>query len=175
MGGDQQDLLTGEEITQQDCVLAIDPGVIGAWAILDAKGRLVACDDLPVAGEKAQRMVAPAVLVAQLQPYINRLRIVVFERVHSMPKQGVSSSFKFGRAFGIVEGVVTGLGLATAYVTPQAWKKHWKLKGGDENKDASRQLALQRWPQHAHLMARKKDHGRAEAALIAAYYQSSEG
>ena len=37
-----------------------------------------------------------------------------------------------------------------------------------QDKDASRQLAIQEWPHIAHLAFRRKcDHGRAEAALIA--------
>jgi hypothetical protein len=36
-------------------------------------------------------------------------------------------------------------------------------------KERSRQMALQRWPDQAKLLGRKRDHGRAEAMLIAAY------
>lgn len=81
-----------------------------------------------------------------------------------MPKQGVSSSFKFGRSLGLVEGVCDGLGIPVQWVTPNRWKKAMRL-GAD--KEASRQLAIRRWPEQAALFARKKDHGRAEAALIA--------
>jgi hypothetical protein len=50
-------------------------------------------------------------------------------------------------------------------VEPTAWKKFHQLRGGD--KEASRQRALQLCPAAHALLARKKDHGRAEAALIA--------
>ena len=51
-------------------------------------------------------------------------------------------------------------------IEPTAWKRFHQLRGGD--KEASRQRALQLFPSaHAHaLLARRKDHGRAEAALI---------
>ena len=47
------------------------------------------------------------------------------------------------------------------------WKKFHALRGGD--KEAGRQRALQLFPAAHALLARKKDHGRGEAALIALY------
>jgi hypothetical protein len=43
------------------------------------------------------------------------------------------------------------------------------IPGGRENKDASRQKASMLFPKFAHLWARKKDDGRAEAVLLAHY------
>ena len=50
-------------------------------------------------------------------------------------------------------------------IEPTAWKKFHGLRGGE--KEASRQRALMLFPSAHALLARKKDHGRAEAALIA--------
>ncbi len=50
-------------------------------------------------------------------------------------------------------------------IEPTAWKKFHGLHGGD--KELSRQRALQLFPSAHALLTRKKDHGRAEAALIA--------
>jgi Holliday junction resolvasome RuvABC endonuclease subunit len=143
-------------------VVGIDPGIVGGWAIVTTDGDLLAAGDLPVAGAGAQRMVSGPLLrdiVAEHQPS----RAVV-EQVSAMPKQGVSSSFKFGRAVGVAEGVMDGMGVSISWVTPGRWKKAMGL-GAD--KEASRQKAIRRWPGMASLFARKKDHGRAEAALIA--------
>jgi hypothetical protein len=52
-------------------------------------------------------------------------------------------------------------------VEPSAWKKFHKLHGKD--KEGSRQRALQLFPEADALLARKLDHGRAEAALLALY------
>jgi len=49
--------------------------------------------------------------------------VVYVENVHSMPGQGVASSFQFGRNLGKLEGVLGALHIKTKYVTPQAWKK----------------------------------------------------
>ena len=47
----------------------------------------------------------------------------MIEQVHSMPKQGVASSFKFGRHYGFLLGVLTALGIPYQTVTPQKWQK----------------------------------------------------
>jgi hypothetical protein len=52
-------------------------------------------------------------------------------------------------------------------VEPSAWKKYWHLPGKD--KEAARQRALPLFPAAHTLLARKRDHGRAEAALLALY------
>jgi hypothetical protein len=50
-------------------------------------------------------------------------------------------------------------------IEPSAWKKFHGLRGKD--KELSRQRALQLFPAAHALLAHKKDHGKAEAALIA--------
>src|SRR5262249_31888111 len=89
------------------------------------------------------------------------------ERAQAMPKQGASSGFKYGRATGALEGVLACCEIATTIVEPSVWKKFHQLRGGD--KEAARQRALQLFPASHALLARKKDHGRAEAALVALY------
>src|SRR5262249_22780180 len=89
----------------------------------------------------------------------------VIERAQAMPKQGASSGFKYGRAVGAIEAVIALCGIPLTIIEPTAWKKHYGLRGGD--KEASRQRALQLFPTAHAMIARKKDHGRAEAALIA--------
>ncbi len=50
-------------------------------------------------------------------------------------------------------------------VRPQEWKKLFNLIGKD--KDAARLLVLDYFPDQAGLFVRKKDQGRADAALVA--------
>jgi hypothetical protein len=50
-------------------------------------------------------------------------------------------------------------------IEASAWKKFHYLHGGD--KEPAPQRALQLFPNAHAMFARKKDHGRAEAALIA--------
>jgi len=87
------------------------------------------------------------------------------ERAQAMPKQGASSGFKYGRAVGAIEAVLACCEIPFTIIEPTAWKKFHQLRGGE--KEASRQRALMLFPAAHALLARKKDHGRAEAALIA--------
>jgi crossover junction endodeoxyribonuclease RuvC len=74
-------------------------------------------------------------------------------------------SFAFGRARGVIEGVLAACGLPCKFITPACWKRAVGLTLA--SKDAARSEAIRRWPGHAALFARVKDDGRAEAALIA--------
>lgn len=48
---------------------------------------------------------------------------VVLEKVHSMPGQGVASTFTFGQGYGQLQGVVAALGLQCIEVLPNKWMK----------------------------------------------------
>jgi crossover junction endodeoxyribonuclease RuvC len=149
-------------------VLGIDPGIRGGLAIITVNGGaplLVDAIDIPVTGVGAKERVDILAIrdwVAQHAPQHG-----VIERAQAMPKQGASSGFKYGRAVGAIEAAITLCEIPLTIVEPSLWKKFHGLRGGD--KESGRQRALQLFP-HAHaLLARKKDHGRAEAALIALY------
>lgn len=142
------------------CILGVDPGVSGAVAFyFPARPDLIAAEDVPVAGGEID--------AATLAQRINQLApsVAIIEQVGAMPKQGVSSTFKFGMAYGTVRGVVQALGIPMHLVTPTRWKKHFRL---DADKEKARALALRLWPETRHF-SRKKDHGRAEAALLARF------
>src|SRR5262249_46209956 len=87
------------------------------------------------------------------------------ERAQAMPRQGASSGFKYGRGTGALEAIITICGVALEVVEPAIWKKTFRLRGKD--KEAARQRALELFPTAHHALARRKDHGRAEAILIA--------
>jgi crossover junction endodeoxyribonuclease RuvC len=149
--------------------LGIDPGVRGGLAIVEiddgAAPRLVDAVDIPTVGTGAKERVDVLALRAWIQTHHpDRAGI---ERSQAMPKQGASSGFKYGRATGALEAVLACCEIPFEIVEPSAWKKAHHLRGGPENKEAARALALQFFPTAHGLLARKKDHGRAEAALIA--------
>ncbi len=82
------------------------------------------------------------------------------EAVHSMPKQGVASSFKFGRSYGFLRGLLIGLKIPFEEITPQTWQKEMNCRtGGDKN--VSKAKAQQLWPEL------KITHALADALLIA--------
>ena len=88
----------------------------------------------------------------------------VIERVHSMPKQGVASSFKFGQSYGFLRGCLIASGIPFEEVTPQVWQREMGcLSKGDKNVTKAR--AQQLFP------ALKITHATADALLLAAYAQ----
>ncbi len=148
--------------------LGHDPGISGALAVVDHKGQLRAAVDMPL----AYGLIAPGQTADLIVPWNTpALVVAAVERVHSMPRQGVASTFKFGQAYGTVLGVLGALGIPVEHPTPQTWKKHHGLIG--EEKDAARLLAIELWPDKAELFRRKKDCGRADAALIALWAQQT--
>ena len=143
------------------CILGLDPGVSGAIAFYfsEAPDR-IAVEDVPaVAGEISAQLLAERIKA-------HGPSIAMIERVSAMPKQGVVSMFNFGVSFGQARGVIGALSIPLHYVTPGKWKRHFNLTS---DKDEARALAIRLFPTCAASFARKKDHGRAEAALIARY------
>lgn len=86
----------------------------------------------------------------------------VIERVHSMPRQGVASSFKFGMGYGALRMALVASGIPFEDVTPQKWMKALGcLSGGDKN--VTKQRAQSLFPQI------KVTHKIADSLLIAEY------
>ena len=73
--------------------------------------------------------------------------------------------FSFGHSAGVIESVLAALGIGYELVTPQIWKRHYKLVG--KPKDAARALAQRYYPMAP--LGRKKDGGLADALLLARY------
>lgn len=153
-------------------ILAIDPGLSGALAFYD--GRTLEVGDLPVhTVRKHTRLdLADFRRVAGL---IRGTTDALVEQVGSMPMQGIGSAFNFGFTTGAIHGVLTALNYTVHTVTPQQWKFGVGLNavpGQDQKarKNASRAKASELFPEHAHLFARVKDDGRAEAALMAWWF-----
>ena len=94
--------------------------------------------------------------------------VSMLEDVSYYPHDGKDRIWQFGMHRGHIEMAVDGLGYETYTVTPPVWKKYFRMATGAD-KEASRALAMARFPHHADLFRRVKDDGRAEAALIALY------
>jgi crossover junction endodeoxyribonuclease RuvC len=148
-------------------ILGIDPGIRGGCAIVVAGDgyapTLIDAIDIPVTGVGAKERVDVLALCAWIRQH--RPDKAVIERAQAMPRQGASSGFKYGRAVGALEAVLAGCEIPMTIIEPTMWKKVHQLRGHE--KEASRQRALQLFPAAHAVFARKMDHGRAEAALIA--------
>jgi crossover junction endodeoxyribonuclease RuvC len=156
-------------------VVGIDPGVTGAIAVLRDR-RYLAVHDMPVitssAGKRLPCAHGVSCLLRDAKP-----DLVVIEQVNSRPaidpktrkprKMGTQSMFNFGRGLGLVESAALIQKLQVDYVAPAVWKRRASLI--NTPKDDARVLAWVTWPEARDALARKKDHGRADALLIARF------
>ena len=149
-------------------IAGIDPGKTGALSII-YPDRSVQAWDVPLQkkGKKElpswnqwQRQWAGALELGDVD-------MIVIELVAARPGQGVTSMFNFGRTLGFAHSIACGAGVPVHFVTPAVWKRQLGLIGADKN--ASREKFRELFPTSDKLVARVKDGGRADAALIAEY------
>jgi len=91
---------------------------------------------------------------------------ICMEQVHAMPKQGISSTWNFARAVGVISAVCELTNYPFHLVSPQKWKKHFNLTA---DKNEALDLARKLFPKAP--LKLKKDINRAEALLIAEYWR----
>lgn len=134
--------------------IGIDPGKTGAMAILDNKGNYINVLDF------GQEELMPALI-----DYAPVVKFAYLEKVHSMPGQGVVSTFSFGENFGWWQGVLSSLGIPYTTIRPQDWMKKYSLQKSSSSDKPGLEAARKLFPEAPlHL---KKHHNRADALLIA--------
>jgi hypothetical protein len=180
-------------------VVGVDPGQTGAFGLIDLEALHYQVRDMPlhpeafkpkakkraagavkkrVAGavkkrakgkKKPPRLVDGGAVAKMLRGLDPATTVVVIEKVGVMTgKESRSSMFNFGNNAGAVRGAIEALGFVVVFVTPQEWKAWAGLIG--TAKDASRVLAIKKYPTLAKDLKRKRDGGRADAICIAAWY-----
>lgn len=160
-------------------VVGIDPGITGAIALIERdRGftSLVEVIDMPTiaSGKGAKSSERSKVDVWGLSRFLRDCMPadVWVEQVAPMPSggrsMGATSAFRFGEAFACAWAIPAVLTMPVHMVTPVLWKKSMGI-APKSGKDASRLMVLERFPGRSGDFARKKDHGRADAVLIALY------
>mgnify|MGYP001579597970 CR=1 FL=1 len=159
-------------------IIGIDPGLNGALAFVELESKtnkvtvieFVSTPSMQKMNSKGRMIVCPELVKAVkrvLKSYPKHDKHAFLESVHSMPGQGVSSSFSFGKTVGIVEGIFTTLEIPVIPITPQTWKKKFNLL--KQEKDASRKYVITNYPELADQFKLKKHVDKADAFLIALY------
>jgi hypothetical protein len=151
-------------------IIAFDPGLSGAFAILSRDSEIIA-GDLPIIGEGTQRRIDAANLADAIREH-GPYRLAIVEQVSAMPGNGAAGMFRFGQSYGTILGIVGSLAIPVRLVPASKWKK---ALGLDSSAETSRARAIETWPSCAGAFARKKDHNRAEAALLALWGQTHGG
>lgn len=137
-------------------VIGIDPGQSGGIAVL--RGGYAVARRMP----ETERDLFEALREVCLDRTKRPPDLVVIEAVHSMPKQGVASSFKFGMNYGALRMAITALGVPWDTVSPSEWQKKMRCQTkGDKN--ITKALAQRMFPQLT------ITHAIADALLIASY------
>ena len=137
-------------------VIGLDPGQAGAAVLLD-------CDNGDVIDIVRFSKATQMDIADTLREWREGFDCFAYlEKVHAMPKQGVSSTFKFGVGYGFLQGCLTCCKIPYEFVTPQTWQKSLScLSRGDKNVTKSK--AQQLFPEQ------KVIHATADALLIAEY------
>lgn len=165
-------------------ICGIDPGLGGGIAFMDDSGSILHYQRMPLkpvldeAGKKTGKKIIDiatiAGMVARFEP-----EHVFIEKVHAMPKQGVTSMFTFGMGFGMLLGLFYSLEamLHTELVTPQRWQKMMYTGCSFTEEAGSKAKAMARfyelWPD---LEEQGVTHdGVIDACLLAEYGRRSLG
>lgn len=159
--------------------IGIDPGLSGALAVLDSETKDISFVDTPVleirVGKKVKHQQDAYAISSLLRALTSDKDVMVtIEKVNAMPdvgtgaKMGSTSAFNFGLGFGMWLGILAALEIPHQQVHPTTWKAVM-MRDSTKDKDASRVKAMQLYPKSARDLTRKKDHGRADALLMAAW------
>lgn len=143
----------------------IDPGKKGCFAVLpeDNNVRFI---DWPA--DDTYSTVFERVTNMRKQYSIE---LVVIERVHALPKQGVTSMFSFGQNYGAWLMLLCCMQIPHIIITPQQWMKTLVAKkDGKDTKTAVLNVCKRLFPGAAFTGPRggAKD-GRADALMMAYY------
>ena len=152
--------------------IGVDPGAPLALALISPKGRLAATarQNMLAVKSGSSWSNSPELICATIQKWQKSTKYpvkLVIERVSAMPGEGVVSVGKFVGSMWLVKGIGVASGIRYLTVAPSVWKRFYGLPGGPDNKDLSRQKALELWPKEAHRFKHKNSHNVAEAGLIA--------
>ena len=136
--------------------LGIDPGKTGGATILDGEGNIVAKFGFT---KKTDHDISEWIR----DQTKGRKVIAYIERVSSSPKMGVVSAFSFGRSFGMLVGLLTGLKVSFDFVSPAVWQRRLGcLTRGDKNVTKSK--AQRMYPEEKNIT-----HATADSILIARF------
>lgn len=155
----------------QDLFLGIDPGLGGAFAIVDISGGVRYASPFSLLVENHKKVLDCKDLYLQITKFTSRINTCAIEQVHAMPKQGVVSTFSFGRGFGSLICLLDVLYIPFEQVTSQRWKR--KLFGyttPDKKKSIEFAKSLENGSKYLIPERRRTEHdGVADAICLAEY------
>ncbi|GFQ08453.1 hypothetical protein PHJA_002989300, partial [Phtheirospermum japonicum] len=154
-------------------VIGVDPDLSGALAVLkpDNSPQVYDSPHLKVlVGKRVRKRLDVKSIIQLLQTVDAPIGTPVYiEQSIPFPKDGKQGWWSGGFGYGLWIGIMVASGYSVVPVPSMLWKNEYNLTGLRSSKDESRELATTLFPSMSSLLKRKKDHGRAEALLIAAF------
>ena len=151
-------------------IMGLDPGTSGGISIIETKQNklpeIIFFLKMPIISMFGKKIVDTKSLYDSLKIY--KIDLSIIEKVHAMPRQGVTSSFQFGRSFGSLETLAYLLSKRVDYVAPVVWKKY--LGVGASKRD-SLDMARLKFGENE-VWKKKTNDGIAEASLLVLYWIS---
>ena len=147
-------------------IMGIDPGFSGALAVLDDNLKIEFVMDMPVIMVGKKRELDEAKLADIFSRCRHKPMTVGLEKSQTMPNQGLVSSGRYMASYGFLRGLCVGNVIPYYLIRPQSWKKAM-MPDMDREKGSSIQKVTQIYPELS--LTRVKDHGIADAILIARY------
>lgn len=150
-------------------IIAFDPGKICSYAILDTVSPYrISVGEIEVVG--SGRLIRPC--GQHIAEVIKDVDCAVVEEVGARTKQGASSMFTFGMCLGATLNAIGAHNIPLTLVTPSEWKRSTRIHSAsdEEVKSLARAYATELWPEHKQIFRVKKNHGMAEAGLMARWY-----
>jgi len=146
-------------------ILGIDPGLSGglAWENLG----FLKLRTMPTVKVGKGNQIDEQALIVMLKE--DRPDHAWIELVHAMPKQGVCSMFTFGCGWGLVRGILAGMGIPYSLVSPQGWQK---VMLAGQPRGSEYLVASRIWPGQdfrASERCKVQHEGLVDAALICEY------
>ena len=148
--------------------MGLDPGSSGGISILETKKnklpKIIFFMKMPTVSMYGKKIIDTIKLKNTIAKF--QIDISIIEKVHAMPRQGVTSSFQFGRNFGGIETLSYLYSKRVDYVAPAIWKKSLGL---GPSKKESLDLARLKFGD-SDLWNVKSNDGIAEASLLTLYW-----
>ena len=155
-------------------IIGIDPGINGGITILDEDGGIINQYVMPIIkSSKGKNEIDASGIVRIFMESGQSNSHIGLEKQQAMPKQGVSSTFKTGRGFGLIEGIAVGMMIPYTLITPRTWQKEmFNGLGKADTKQLSKQVAQRLFPKidfRATERCTKIHDGLTDSILIAEY------